>query len=57
MNSQMLHEMALLRAADAVRAAERERAKRSARERSDAPDDPGGGGRRLRRLHWRPAGG
>jgi hypothetical protein len=56
MNSQMLHEMALLRAADAVRAAERERAKRAARERSDAPDDPGGGGRRLRRPRWRPAG-
>ena len=52
----MLHEMALLRAADAVRAAERERAKRAARERSDAPDDPGGGGRRLRRPRWRPAG-
>jgi hypothetical protein len=56
MNSQMLHEMALLRAADAVRAAERERAKRAARERSEAPDDARGGRPRLRRLRWRPAG-
>jgi len=56
MNSQMLHEMALLRAADAVRAAERDRLKRAARERSDAPDDPGDGRRRLRRVRVRPAG-
>ena len=56
MNAQMLYEMANQRAADARRTAERQRARRVARDDSEAVDDTGGGRPRLRRLRARLAG-